>query len=236
MDASEHASGAFSPEASKMLEAVDGMVARLIAAALKNDPQTRIVIVSDHGFLNITHTVNLLIPFMQRGLIETGKRTGYEGEATVVTSWKAQLWSAGGVTAVMLHEPSDAATREQVHTLLTTLAADPNNGIDKVLDPGQIAERGGFPGAAYLLVMKPGYTAGSSTSGPLVVPQTAVHGAHGFWPLYPEMHSSFFVLGEGVAHGRNLGTIDMRQIAPTVASILGVTMPSAKQPVLHIEP
>ena len=50
------------------------------------------------------------------------------------------------------------------------------------------------------------------------------------------MHSSFFVLGEGVAHGRNLGTIDMRQIAPTVASILGVTMPSAKQPVLHIEP
>lgn len=235
MDASEHASGAFSPEADKTLEAVDGMVARLMVAALKNDPQTKIVIVSDHGFLNITHTVNLLIPFMQQGLIQTGKHVGYEGETSVVTSWKAQLWSAGGVIAVMLHDPSDAATREQVHTLLTTLAVDPNNGIDKVLDPGQIVERGGFPDAAYLLVMKPGYTAGAATSGPLVVPQTVVHGAHGFWPLYPEMHSSFFVLGDGIAHGRNLGTIDMRQIAPTVASILGVKLSAAKQPVLHIE-
>ncbi|MGB6191226.1 MAG: alkaline phosphatase family protein, partial [Terracidiphilus sp.] len=115
------------------------------------------------------------------------------------------------------------------------LAGDPNNGIDQVLDASQIAEHGGFPDAAYLIVMKPGYTAGSATSGPLVVAQTVVHGTHGFWPLFPEMHSSFFVLGEGVAHGRDLGTIDMRQIAPTVAKILGVKLPAASQPVLHIE-
>jgi len=50
------------------------------------------------------------------------------------------------------------------------------------------------------------------------------------------MRSSFFVLGEGVAHGRNLGTIDMGQIAPTVAGILGVSLPTAKQPPPHIGP
>jgi hypothetical protein len=49
------------------------------------------------------------------------------------------------------------------------------------------------------------------------------------------MHSSFFVLGDGIARSRNLGTIDMRQIAPTVASILGVKLSSAKQPVLSIQ-
>jgi hypothetical protein len=48
------------------------------------------------------------------------------------------------------------------------------------------------------------------------------------------MRSSLFILGEGVAQGRNLGTIDMRQIAPTVANILGVKLPTAKQPVLPI--
>jgi Type I phosphodiesterase / nucleotide pyrophosphatase len=235
MDASEHMSGAFSPEASKTLEAVDAMVGKLIAAALKNDLQTKVVIISVRGFLNITHNVNLYIPFLQQGLVQTGKRASFEGETTVASSWKAQPWSAGGVTAVMLHDPSDTATRDQVHALLTSLAADPKNGIDQVLDAAQIAEHGGFPGAVYLLVMKPGYTTGTATSGPLVVEQTTVHGARGFWPLYPEMHSSFFVLGEGVAHGRNLGTIDMRQIAPTVARILGVKLPSAKQPALHIE-
>ena len=48
------------------------------------------------------------------------------------------------------------------------------------------------------------------------------------------MRASFFVLGEGVAHGRDLGIIDMRQIAPTVASILGVSLPTAKEPKLNI--
>ena len=157
-------------------------------------------------------------------------------ETTVVTSWKAQLWSAGGVTAVMLHDPADAATKTQVHDLLSKLAADTENGIDQVLDADEIAKYGGFPGAAFLVVMKPGYTMGPGQSGPLVVAQSALKGSHGFWPQFPEMHSSFFIFGNGVAHGRDLGTIDMRQIAPTVAGILRVNLPTAKQPKLHIEP
>lgn len=236
MDSSEHAAGAFSPEADKTLEAVDGMVKQLMDAALKNDPDTKIVIVSDHGFLNITHSVNLYIPFVQAGLVQFGKHMGYEGETTVVTSWKAQLWSAGGVTAVMLHDPADAATKTRVHDLLSKLAADTENGIDQVLDADEIAKYGGFPGAAFLVVMKPGYTMGPGQSGPLVVAQSALKGSHGFWPQFAEMHSSFFIFGNGVAHGRDLGTIDMRQIAPTVAGILGVNLPTAKQPKLHIEP
>ena len=236
MDSSEHAAGPFSAEADKTLEAVDGMVAQLMEAALKNDPETKIVIVSDHGFLTITHTVNLYISFVQAGLIQFGKHTGYEGETTVVTSWKAQLWSGGGVTAVMLHDPADAATSQQVKDILTKLAADPENGIDQVLNADQIPQYGGFPGAAYLVVMKQGYVAGPAQSGPLLVTQPGNRGTHGFWPQFPEMRSSFFILGKGVARGRDLGTIDMRQIAPTVAAILGVAMPTAKQPRLHIEP
>jgi predicted AlkP superfamily pyrophosphatase or phosphodiesterase len=236
MDSSEHESGAFSTEANKTLEAVDGMVARLIAAALANDPEARVVIVSDHGFLNVTHSVNLYVPFLAQGLLTFGKRSGYEGETTIVTSWKAQFWSAGGVTAVMLHDPADTATRDQVRGILSQLAADPASGIDQVLEPAQIAEHGGFPDAAFLIVMKPGYVAGTAVSGPLVVQAKTVHGTHGFWPLFPEMHSSFFVLGKGVARGRNLGVIDMRQIAPTVAGILGVSLPAAKQPALNLRP
>jgi predicted AlkP superfamily pyrophosphatase or phosphodiesterase len=224
MDDSEHEHGPFSPEANQTLEAVDGMVARLIAAALRNDPSTKIVIVSDHGFLAITHSVNLGIPFTQAGLMDS------------TPAWKVSFWSSGGMAAVILKDKTDAATREQVKGILDKLAADQANGIDQILDEKQIAERGGFPNASFLVVMKPGYVAGSATSGPLVVEQTVVHGTHGFWPLMPEMRSSFFVIGQGVAKGRNLGQIDMRQIAPTVAEILGVSLPAAKQPKLHIQP
>ena len=46
-------------------------------------------------------------------------------------------------------------------------------------------------------------------------------GTHGYWPDRPEMHAAFFVKGRNIAR-RELGVIDMRQIAPTFAAILGV--------------
>jgi hypothetical protein len=42
--------------------------------------------------------------------------------------------------------------------------------------------------------------------------------------------------GVGIAHHRDLGVIDMRQIAPTVAKILNLNMPSAKAEPLPIQP
>ena len=42
------------------------------------------------------------------------------------------------------------------------------------------------------------------------------------------MRASFFAVGAGIAHHRDLGVVDMRQIAPTVAGILHVAMPTAK--------
>jgi hypothetical protein len=50
------------------------------------------------------------------------------------------------------------------------------------------------------------------------------------------MHASFFAAGVGIAHHRDLGIIDMRQIAPTVAKILNLQMPSAKATPLHVQP
>ena len=40
--------------------------------------------------------------------------------------------------------------------------------------------------------------------------------------------------GSKVAKGRNLGVIDMRQIAPTLARVLGVALPQAREPALAI--
>jgi hypothetical protein len=48
------------------------------------------------------------------------------------------------------------------------------------------------------------------------------------------MHASFFAAGARIAHHRDLGQIDMRQIAPTVAGILNVQLPAAKVSPLNI--
>ena len=231
LDESEHMSGVFSDEANRTLEAVDGMVAQLIDAARKNDPSTVVVIVSDHGFVNVHHALNIAIPFLQAGLIEA--TTAANGKVTV-TGWKAEPWATGGMAAIILHDAADAKTREQVRALLTRMAADPANGIARILDRAEIKQTGGFPDAEFLVAMLPGFTIGGAFSGALVSDQPSVKGTHGYLPSYPEMRASFFALGEGVARGRDLGVIDMRQIAPTVAAILGVSLPTAKEPRLHL--
>jgi predicted AlkP superfamily pyrophosphatase or phosphodiesterase len=132
LDDAQHGHGVFSPEADKDLEAIDGMLARLAAAARQNDPSAVVLVVSDHGFMNITHTVNLMIPFVEAGLVQT--TVDPETHAPAIASWKAQPWSAGGMDAIMLHDPNDRQTEQQVKSLLTKLAADETNGIQEILD------------------------------------------------------------------------------------------------------
>lgn len=86
------------------------------------------------------------------------------------------------------------------------------------------------------MVLKPGYYVGAATSGDLVTVIPTVRGSHGFSPEYPEMRASFFAVGAGIARNRDLGVVDMRQIAPTVAKILKVQLPTAKEKALHVEP
>ena len=231
LDEEEHLHGPFSPEANADLEAIDSMLARLIKQEGKNFPEATIAIVSDHGFAGIHTAVNLYIPFLAAGLIQT---TPSPTGTPAVKSWLAEPWLAGGMAAIMLHDPNDNASRDKVHTLLEKLAADPANGIEAILTSDQVAQFGGFPNAAFVVTLRAGFYTGAALTGPLLV-ETPGHGTHGYNPATtPEMRASFFIAGPGIAGSRNLGLIDMRQIAPTLAHILGVSLPDARQSVLTL--
>jgi hypothetical protein len=166
--------------------------------------------------------VNLSIPFIQAGLVTVVHDAG---SAPQVTAWTAQPWLASGMAAIMLHDPGDETVRHQVRDLLQRLHADPSNGIAQILDAEAMRERGAFPGAAFLVVMRPGYYTGNAISGDLVVDMLG-QGGHGFAPDEPDMHASLFLAGPGITPHRDLGVIDMRQIAPTVAGLLKVHLPA----------
>jgi len=234
LDAAEHAHGVFSGESNQDLEGIDAMLARLSAAAHASDPASIVAVVSDHGFTPITHTINLYIPFVQAGLIET--TTDETTRAVRITGWKAQPWLAGGMAAVMLRDSGDRQTEHVVEELLRKLAVDPNNGIASIRSRADIRQLGGFPDAAFIVVLRPGFYAGDSLSGDMVADIHGAHGSHGFSPEYPEMRAAFFVSGSGIAHHRDLGVIDMRQIAPSIAQLLGVPLPTARAMPLHVAP
>jgi predicted AlkP superfamily pyrophosphatase or phosphodiesterase len=230
LDEAEHEHGPFSSEANQDLESIDMMVARLAAAARANDPAATIVVVSDHGFTSLTHRVNLPIPFIEAGLITLVHEPG---SAPQVTGWSAEPWLASGMAAVMLRNPGDVATRAQVRDVLQRLQADPKNGIAQLLNADDVRQRGAFPGAGFLIVMQPGYYTGNASSGDLVADMQGV-GGHGFAPDTPDMHAALFIAGPGIAKHRDLGIVDMRQIAPTVAGLLKLRLPSASAVALPV--
>ncbi|HET9395810.1 MAG TPA: alkaline phosphatase family protein, partial [Nitrospiraceae bacterium] len=233
LDGKQHAEGPWVSSAYGTLEALDEMIGELSAAARHANPDSVIAIVSDHGFI-ATHTaVNLRKSFVDAGLIQLHRPTPAHSAATIA-SWDAQLWSGAGVAAVVVRDSNDAKLRRKVSKLLAELKSDSANGISRVLEQETIERDGAFPGAHWLVEFAPGFYLGSALEGELRTPATS-KGTHGYLPDRPEMHAAFFIRGAGVAAGKNLGIVDMRQIAPTLAQILGVQLSAAREPVLPIQ-
>jgi predicted AlkP superfamily pyrophosphatase or phosphodiesterase len=220
LDHEEHASGPFSPQSNATLERIDAALGRILDAVQRIYGGRAVVcVVSDHGFVPTSKALQLGVAFRNAGLIEFG-------EKDQIKSWKAMIWGAGGSEAIVLHDKNDTATKAKAAELLAKLAADPANGIDRIISEEELHARGGFPEATFLVALRPGYVTGENVSGDLVTASN-VKGMHGYWPDEAEMRSSFFMLGPGWSP-RSVGEIDMRSIAPTLAGILGVPLPAAE--------
>src|ERR1700722_9229797 len=216
LDHLEHGYGPFSPEANSTLEQIDQEVGELEDAA----PGATVCVLSDHGFTRTDHTFNMVAAFAEEGLITlTNKK---------VTSWKAYPDLEAGSAAILLKDPKDEATRAKVEKLLHRLAADPKNGIAQILDPKQIEKFGGRPDAAFWVDMQSNFSVVNTDRA------AKVGGTHGYAPSNPQLLASFFIAGPKIKAGADLGEIDMRSIAATLAKAMGISFPTADLPALTI--
>ena len=54
-------------------------------------------------------------------------------------------------------------------------------------------------------------------------------GLHGYAPDHPDMGGVFLALGRGVLSGTKLGTVHLKDVAPTVAALLGIDPPAQSE-------
>jgi len=221
LDEEEHKTGPYSAQTFAILEQLDAVIGQVRAAAERiGGGRAIICVVSDHGFKLTVKEVNLNSALREAGLIELN-------EQGRVKSWRAFAWYGGGSAGIMLRDEKDDDARRIARDVLNRLANDPLSGMTKVADRGEARVMGGFPDAAFVVALRSGYRLGSKLQGPVTLAVRPA-GTHGYAPDVPEMNSSFFIAGPGIAAGRDLGQIDMRDIAPTLAALLGVTLPSAE--------
>jgi predicted AlkP superfamily pyrophosphatase or phosphodiesterase len=231
-DTLQHRHGPFTDPLFKALEDVDRLVGELVAAIRTLDPRAGVCVVSDHGFSKVERVLWLDAAFVKEGLVTLSTRGNTIDESTV-SDWIARAWLAGGSAAIVLKNPQDATARARVKAFLEQLAANPENGIAGILDEQAIARMGGTPTAQYWVTLRPGYMM-NATLNPSIVSVVSARGTHGYAPDQPDMNSTFLLAGDGVRRNRNLGVVDMRSIAPTLARFMGVPLPTAEMPALDV--
>ncbi len=220
LDTIEHEKGPGSAEAWAMLEKIDQNLAYVLDQARASSPRLTIVLVSDHGFVPVERDVRPNVALRRAGLLESTS----EGKDSKVIRYRAVTWKAGGTAAIM----GDRAAKAEVLALFGDLAKRPEeSGIARVLDGDELTARyGAFPGALVILQASEGSTFSERSDEPMVAP-SKYRGMHGHDPTHPGMASTLILAGDGIRRGVALGDVAMIDVAPTVAELLGFTLPHA---------
>ena len=222
LDHEQHLEGPGTPQAHAVLERIDAIVGKLVATELVAHPDAAIAVVSDHGFEAISRETNFFRAFIDAGLIRLDDKGA-------VATWDAMPWPTGGSVAIVLARKDDPVLAKRVYDLLAQMKADPLNGIAAIADKAEIARMEGNPEASFFVNLAPGTTAGGFGGANAPLRGTPKYkGMHGYFPEAPAMRSSLFVLGQGLARRGNLGEIDMRDIAPSLARIMVITLAGAE--------
>ena len=226
LDHEQHAEGPDTPQAYAILRRIDAIIGSLVSAEMAARPDAVIAIVSDHGFSKVDTEINLYRAFIDAGLIvldDKGK----------IASWEASPWNSGGSSAIMLARPDDRQLIDKVAAVLETLKADPQTRIATIARPDDIKAMGGNPQASFYISFQPDtYAGGFKGKDAPLVSRSGSKGMHGYFSSSPLMRSSFMMMGKGIPQGCNLGEIDQRSIAPTIARLLDAKLPEAELPPL----
>jgi predicted AlkP superfamily pyrophosphatase or phosphodiesterase len=209
-DSQAHAFGPASPEALAALESADQAMGK-IRDAIASDPATTLVVLSDHGFVPVEKEAAPLVVFAEHGLFSRGA----DGSLTLR---RLGAVSAGGSLAVYWLEEPSADDRRRLATALDCLRG--TGAVREIVDREKLETLQADPDAELMIEAAPGFALSDRLEGPVVSDSTKDRGTHGYFPSSAGMEAMFIAVGRGIAPGKNIGRISLKQIAPTLARIM----------------
>jgi len=229
-DQIEHVHGPHTEEAYWAVGNADDRI-REIWEILNKSPlagNSTLFVVSDHGFAAYDKMIYPNILFQQEGLIKLDADGGFD---------EKHVWSqssGGSAMIYLLDEANKEPLRTKVRRLLAQL-----EGVDRVLGFEEFKQYG-LPNPAenpqqgdLIAVVKPGYAFGNDYKGTDAIEDVgSSKGTHGHLPEPHYMHATFVAAGAGIRSGTKLKTISNLDVAPTIARLLEVPLPTAEGRVL----
>ena len=217
-DSVQHAEGPGTPAAHAALTRVDAHIGRLVRATEEAGirARTAFIVTGDHGFSRVHTLIQPNVILRDGGWLTTGS----DGRV-------ATFEAASHATAIRLARPGDTVLAAAIESRFRELAAGRYKGIFRVVGRTELDAMGTYPEAAFFIEPAEGYYVSDGVAGGEVLVGTTRRGAHGFLSTEPRMHTGFIAAGAGIRPGVPLPLLRQIDIAPTIARLLGLTMPSA---------
>ena len=224
LDAMRHREGFQGPAILRTLEEQDRRLGRILEAALQQDGWTRtaVVLFGDHAFLDVHTAVNLNTALARAGFITLDRRGRCRG-------WLAWANTAEGSAHLYLRDRDDRSLRRRLGKWLEQLRSDPRHGIEEVYRGAALRRLGLGQAMDFVLEARPGFYFSPRLRPEVSEPAPAGHRAcHGYRPDREGYTSLLVAAGAGVRAGAELEEMSILDLGPTLAALLGLTLPGAE--------
>jgi predicted AlkP superfamily pyrophosphatase or phosphodiesterase len=227
MDDYRHKYGTFNEYVTRGIEETDNFIGRLMKATedAGTARETNFFLISDHGQMDITRSINVNVAFADYGLI----RCDEKGQ---VLDWDAYSLSNGMSALVYLRDRDNHHLYEKTYALLRHLCSEGIYGIGRVFTEPEINASEHLGGDFSFVLETDGYTAfGDDWKRPIVKNLDLSdyrfgRATHGYLPDKGPQ-PMLIAKGPGIKNRAVLDKGDIIDAAPTFAKILGLTLPDA---------
>ena len=225
-DSFQHLYGPRSPEAYWALEYIDGLIGRFLGTlADRSLDATAVFVVSDHGFLPCAREIRPNVRLRTLGALSIGADGRLAGEARFVMNHGAgALYRLDAGAAAIDQLAREISAMEGVSGMWTAAEYDVL-GLPSPAEHRQVAD--------VMFEAAPGYAFGDAAEGELEHGPPKYVGTHGQRPIYRDNAAFFLAAGAGIRRAVGLPAILSRDVAPTLAALLGLPMERVEGSVLE---
>lgn len=224
-DTAQHKSGPSSPQAHTAVKRTDALLRRLHKTVQKAGlaPHTVFIVTGDHGQTDVGYMVAPNVLLAENGFIRI--------EDKQIVDWTAMAEITSGSAGVYLKDPANSEVEEAVRRLLEERRkSDFDRDMFRIVSRRELDALGTAPAAAFYLEGIPPFMFSGSVSGNFVRNAT-LRGNHGYLPTMEDMHTGFLAFGPGIRR-TDIDLVELIDIAPTIAAVLGFDMPDVEGRVL----
>lgn len=217
VDYLRHSFGVWSKEADNALEVYNNSILEVIDATKRSGiyNDTVFVITTDHGLIDINTNVYINSILESNGFI-----TRKDGSI----DYTAYSQSTG-LGAFIYIKDNNELVEKKVRKLFINLSKDEKYGIDKIFTKEELIKLNASESYSFAIEAKTGFAFKDELTNYEIKHQKDLgcnYATHGYSPLKEGYKNVFMISGEPIKNNYNLGEMNIVDIAPTVANILGI--------------